>query len=281
MTAIAPDRLIALWLHGKSRHTRRYYQRDAERFLAFANKPLGAITPLDVQDFFDDLERDRLAPSSLGRKIAAIKSLLRFACEMGAIADNAAAAFKVPSSQDTLAERILSEAAMRDLLDGEPNPRNRTLMRLLYATGLRVSELCALRWRDLQPRRDGGQVSVYGKGNKTRVVLIPPIVWQEIQDLQTPTRDRNAPVFASQKGGHLDPSQISRIVRAAARRIGLTENVSPHWLRHAHASHALDRGAPIHLVQATLGHASIATTGRYLHARPQESSGSYLALESP
>ncbi|MBV8589619.1 MAG: tyrosine-type recombinase/integrase [Acetobacteraceae bacterium] len=82
----------------------------------------------------------------------------------------------------------------------------------------------------------------------------------------------------SAKGGALDPSQVHRIVKAAAARAGLPAAVSAHWLRHAHASHALDRGAPIHLVQATLGHSSVATTGRYLHARPNDSSSRYLAL---
>ncbi len=85
-------------------------------------------------------------------------------------------------------------------------------------------------------------------------------------------------MFRSRRGGHLDPAQAWRIVRAAAERAGLDLPVSPHWLRHAHASHALDRGAPIHLVQATLGHASVATTGRYLHARPTDSSSRYLAV---
>jgi integrase/recombinase XerD len=84
------------------------------------------------------------------------------------------------------------------------------------------------------------------------------------------------PVFKSQLGGALDPSAVRRIVYAAAKRAGLEAKVSPHWFRHAHASHALDRGAPIHLVQATLGHSSVATTGWYLHARPTESSGKYL-----
>ena len=85
-------------------------------------------------------------------------------------------------------------------------------------------------------------------------------------------------MFRSRRGGHLHPSQLLRIVRRAAKRAGITKAVSPHWLRHGHASHALDRGAPIHLVQATLGHASVATTGRYLHARPSESSSTYLSL---
>jgi integrase/recombinase XerD len=85
------------------------------------------------------------------------------------------------------------------------------------------------------------------------------------------------PVFRSRRGRHLDPSAVFRIVRHAAERAELEagSNVSPHWLRHAHATHALERGAPIHLVQATLGHASVATTGRYLHARPTDSSARY------
>ena len=88
----------------------------------------------------------------------------------------------------------------------------------------------------------------------------------------------DAPVFRSRKGGPLDQSAVHRIVKAAAERAGLSAEVSAHWLRHAHASHSLDRGAPIHLVQQTLGHASVATTGRYLHARPTESSAKYLAV---
>ncbi|WP_430734229.1 tyrosine-type recombinase/integrase [Fodinisporobacter ferrooxydans] len=87
------------------------------------------------------------------------------------------------------------------------------------------------------------------------------------------------PIFVSRKKeGQLSPSQVHRIVKAAAKRAGLGDNVSAHWLRHAHASHSLDRGAPIHLVQSTLGHASVATTGRYLHARPTDSSARYLGV---
>ena len=78
--------------------------------------------------------------------------------------------------------------------------------------------------------------------------------------------------------GPLSRSQLWRIVRKAARAAGIKEDVSPHWFRHAHASHALDRGAPAHLVQQTLGHQSLATTSRYAHARPDDSSGQYLGM---
>jgi site-specific recombinase XerD len=135
---------------------------------------------------------------------------------------------------------------------------------------------------------------VFGKGGKTRAVLLSASTWKVLAALRAeasrqvgdmPDADAklapasaDAPVFLSRKGGALDPSAVHRVVKAAAARAGLPGEVSAHWLRHAHASHRLDRGAPIHLVQATLGHASVATTGRYLHARPSESSARFLGV---
>ena len=107
--------------------------------------------------------------------------------------------------------------------------------------------------------------------------MVPPAVWSTIAARRGEAGE-DAPVFRSRRGGHLHPSQVLRIVKAAARRAGLSRCPSPHWLRHSHASHALDRGAPIHLVQATLAHSSVATTGRYLHARPDESSSSFILV---
>src|SRR5262249_51562007 len=102
--------------------------------------------------------------------------------------------------------------------------------------------------------------------------------WAEASALRGEAGDE-APVFASRKGGGpLDQSRVNRITHAVAKRARIRASVSPHWMRHAHASHAIERGAPIHLVAATLGHSSIQTTGRYLHARPNDSSSRYLAV---
>src|SRR3954471_5252934 len=140
-----------------------------------------------------------------------------------------------------------------------------------------LTSVCGLRWRDLAERDGAGQVTVYGKGGKTRVVLLSTGTWMLLAGLRG-AAGPDAPVFRSRKGGALDQSAVHRIVKAAATRAGLSAEVSAHWLRHAHASHSLDRGAPIHLVQATLGHASVATTGRHLHARPTDSSARYLGV---
>jgi integrase/recombinase XerD len=159
----------------------------------------------------------------------------------------------------------------------EPNPRNQAILLTLYGSGVRVSELSGMRWGHLQPRAEAGQVTVFGKGGKTRSILLPPSVWRAITSLRC-SEGEDAPVFRSRKDGPLCTAQVTRIVKAAAKRAGLSRAATSHFLRHAHASHSLERGAPIHLVQATLGHASLAVTGRYLHARPSESSSRFLPL---
>jgi integrase/recombinase XerD len=270
------EQVIALWLHGRPAHTQRAYRAEVARFRAHADKPLAAVTLGDLQSYADTLVD--LAPASQSRALAALKSLFAFAHRLGFLPFDVGRAIRLPKQRNALAERILPEAAVQRMLAREENPRNRALLRLLYAGGLRVSEACRLRWRDLAEREEGGQVAVYGKGGKTRFVLLPASVWEDLVALRGDA-GADAPVFRSrQGGGAVSPAQVLRVVRAAAKRAGIAVNVSPHWLRHAHASHSLDRGAPAHLVMATLGHSSLATTSRYTHARPQDSSGRYLAV---
>ncbi|QEL17859.1 tyrosine-type recombinase/integrase [Limnoglobus roseus] len=269
--------LIDLWLHGRSRHTQRAYRKDAERFLEAVGKPLRAVTLGDLQDHASRLAESGLQPPSVHRRMSAVKSLFAFGHRLGYLHFDVARPLRLPALRDGLADRILEETDVLRMIALEAMPRNKAILQALYAGGFRVAELCSLKWSDLQGRDEGGQITVFGKGAKTRTVLMPTTVWTHLQNLRGGARESD-PVFRSRKGGHLDESQVWRIVRRAARRAGIGKAVSCHWLRHAHASHALDRGAPIHLVQACLGHASIATTGKYLHARPSDSSGRYLPL---
>ena len=269
--------LLALWLHGRPVATQRAYRADALAFLAFAQQELRACTLGDLQRYADQLAAEGQAPGSRAHRLAAVKSLCSFAHRLGYLPFDVGRPVRLPTRKNTLAERILPEADVQRILALEPGNRNRVLLRLLYAAGLRVSELCALCWRDVQPRDAGaGQVVVYGKGGKTRTVLLSAATGRELESLGRGAPE--APVFRSRKGGALTPAQVWRIVRAAAARAGIAAAVSPHWLRHAHASHALDRGAPVHLVSSTLGHADLRTTSAYTHARPGDSSARYLAV---
>jgi len=274
--ADSDEQVIALWLHGRPRHTQRAYQREAERFVAFTDKPLRSVKLLDLQAFADHLA-ERLKESSVHRSLSAVKSLFAFGFQLGYFQFDVGRALKLPGFRDELAERILGETEVLRIISLEPNPRNRAILLTFYAGGFRVSEICSLKWRHLQERDKAGQITVFGKGDKTRTVLIPQSVWGTLMALQGDA-PAEAPVFLSRKKGHLDESAVWRVVKKATTRAGIDKDVSCHWFRHAHASHALDRGCPIHLVQATLGHSSISTTGRYLHARPTDSSGNYLPV---
>jgi integrase/recombinase XerD len=269
------DQLIGLWLHGRPEHTQRAYRAEADRFMGYVEKRLRSVKLIDIQGFADHLGEAGLKPSSIHRAMSAVKSLFAFGFRLGYLQFDVGRAIRIPSFRDELAERILSEAEVLRIISLEPNPRNRAILLTLYAGGFRVSEICSLKWRHLQERDSTGQITVYGKGGKTRTVLMPRSVWDALQIMRGDA-PADAPVFRSRKKGHLDESQVWRIVTRAAERAGIDKAVSCHWFRHAHASHALDRGCPIHLVQATLGHSSVATTGKYLHARPTDSSGNYL-----
>ena len=267
--------LLELWLHGKSDHTKLAYRKDALRFFQFVGKPLQQVILRDLQQYVDSVGG---AVASKRRTIGCLKSLFSFGLKLGYLRFSVAAAVRAPKEMDTLAERILPEAKIHQMIALTPEGRDRMLLRLLYATGARVSTICAVKWRHLQANGESGQITLYGKGGKTHAVVLPGTLWHDLTSFRG-VADDDSPVFVSRKRcGHLDPSQVLRIVRAAAKRAGIKQNVSPHWFRHAHASHAMDRGAGIHLVAATLNHSSIAVTGKYLHAKPNESSAKYLAV---
>jgi site-specific recombinase XerD len=266
--------LIGLWLDGRPPHTRRAYASDVAGLQRHVGKPLAAVTLGDLQTWSGSFAD--LAPASRARRIGAAKSLLSFSERIGYLRFNVGAALRAPPIKNVLAERILDEADVIRLIVLERDPRNHALLRLGYIAGLRISEICGLRCRDLKTRSGGaGQITVFGKGGKTRIVLLPAAMWRELVALRGEAAGDD-PVFRSVRGGPLDPSQVHRIVKAAAKRADLPATVSAHYLRHAHVSHALDRGAPAHLVQATVGHSDLRTTSRYAHAKPNESSATYL-----
>ncbi len=277
--------LIALWLAGcASVHTRSAYARDVAACLSWAGQPpLPALTLADLQEWRAQLQAQGQAASSINRHLAAVRSLLTFGQRTGYLQFNVGAAIRPLPQADRLAERILAERDTLNLLHaaGAPTPqgrRNQALLQFLYYTGARVAEACGLQWRDLQDLAGARPVvAIHGKGGRTRHVALPLDCARALGPLQPEPREPAGPVFRTRSGRPLVRWAATQIVQAAALRAGLTERVSPHWLRHAHASHALDRGAAVHVVQHTLGHASLATTTRYVHVQPGESSGHSLA----
>lgn len=269
--------LIDLWTHGKSKHTQRYYRNDIERFFQFATKSLKQITLKDLQVFANHIDTLGLVDGSKRRILSSVKSLFAFAHKLGYLPFDVARVLILPTPKDTLAERILSHAEVKGIIDAENHPRNKLMLKTLFITGIRVSELCSLRWADLKERSDGGQATIYGKGQKTRVILIPEPLWTDLMAFKGCSADEFF-IFRGRKNmTQMHPTTVLRIVRKAAHKAGLKVSPSPHWFRHAHASIACEK-APLHVVQQSLGHSSIQTTSHYLHVKPNDSSSRYITL---
>ena len=266
--------LVASWLASLgSPQTRRVFKPRAEAFLAALPSGLRNATVEDVREALAVITAD-VADSTANQYVLQIKSLLSYAHKLGYTPFNAGVVIKVRPDQSraSLAKRIISEVEVGLLIREANSKRDRVLLRVLYAGGLRVSEVVGLKWADVIERGDRVQLSVTGKGNRVRQVLLPEAVSGQLLSLRGDAGNDDA-VFAARHGGPLTERAVNYMIKRAAERAGITGAVSPHWLRHAHGSHALDRGATLAEVQTTLGHANVATTSGDLHARPDTSSG--------
>lgn len=281
--------LLALWLADRPGSTTAEYERRIGRFLTFCPKSLHQVTYGDILAYKATLSHYR--PATVNAYLTAVKSLFSFAERLGYLKFNPGAPVRSEAVVDTLNERILTTRQVSDMIAHEPNPRNRIMLRFMYRSAVRVSELAALTWAKVREVDGGVIITVFGKGGKTRHIRIGADVAADLMELRPDGVEDTAPVFRSRQARrdgsvHLARGQVLNIVRAAAKRAAKAEpkhwrngeagHVSPHFMRHAHASHSLDGGAPVHLVQATLGHSSLATTSRYVHVRPDVAADKYL-----
>ena len=260
-----------------SPHTLAAYGRDLARLAGFASAHHQSITRLSRQDleaFVRDAMTGGLSATSTARLVAATRGFFRFLRLVGAIDKNPADDLQAPRALQSL-PRFLSLDDIDALLaaTSDPTPRglrDRALVEVLYATGLRVSELCHLRLTDL--RADEGYLQCLGKGSKQRIVPLGDAaalaVRRYVQDGRgVLIRGRQSPwLFVNARGGaRLSRVGCWKILKAQGRRAGIRAHLSPHVLRHSFATHLLERGADLRAIQAMLGHADLTTTQIYTH----------------
>lgn len=261
-------------------HTLSNYQRDLDRYLEWLDaKALGDVTATDIEDHLVFLRKDlNLAASSAARALAAIRGLHSFAHADGRLPFDVAADVPTPSQGSSI-PKALSLAQVEALLNAVPagdgasqiNIRDRALLEMLYSTGARITELLDLDVDDLD--REQRMLLVRGKGGKERIVPLGRPALQAVERYLVRARPslnkKGSPaLFLNNRGARLGRQSGFKIVAQAADAAGL-QHVSPHSLRHSFATHLLEGGADIRVVQELLGHASVATTQIYTKVSPE------------
>lgn len=258
-----------------SAHTTRAYGDDLAQFLEHLRAELGRephprdVDHLLIRAFLARLHRAGKKKSSAARKLASLRSFFRFLCREGVLERNPARALLSPRVERRIPAH-LDEQQVDLLLDvpgqGDAALRARAILELLYATGLRCGELVSLDLHELD--LDGRMLRVVGKGQKERVVPFGTRARQAIQ-AYLPARARVKPrdeaLFVNARGGRLTDRSVRNVLAHRVRQIALARHISPHALRHSFATHLLERGADLRVIQELLGHASLSTTQRYTH----------------
>lgn len=264
----------------RSEHTRTQYRHSIGLLSSFMGKPLQAVTLEDAVRYHAHLKQSYASPHSVKLHVNVAKSLFTFGVKLNYLVTNVFAPITPDAAPEITHKRILEEGEVLRLIEAPKRQRDKLILRLLYAAGLRVSELCNLTWDDLSAN---GVLHIRsGKGQKGRFVTLSDATHKRLKDW----RHDGKYIFTSQvkeregvqHAGRLSEVQIHRIVKKAANLAGVSEEASAHWLRHSHGSHALDRGASVVTVRDTLGHASIATTNKYLHGKRNDSSALHLGV---
>jgi integrase/recombinase XerD len=266
--------LIRLWISQKSLTTQKTYITVSRQFLTFAGKQLHEVKLEDILLWLESLQLRCKSQNTINNKLAAIKSLFSFGVKTGYLSANPASMIRTTKAKDALNERILQAEEVKQLISAASTERDRLILILLYILGLRISELVGLNWSDFQPTEEAIAVTIFGKGHKTRTLLITHQLYSELKQL--PRSEKTEAVFLSRFGNRLDRHAIHRLIKKAVEEAGINPYTSAHWLRHAHACHSLNNGAGIDLLMKSLGHSSLAVTSRYLHIKPSECTSKFI-----
>ncbi len=257
-----------------SENTKKAYLQDIGHFLSYIEKTrncscINMIKEEEILSFLEELKAKNYASSSVHRKLVAIKVFFRFLKKENFISQNSAKYFDVPKIWQLLPNVLTQEEVVRLLeapsKDDPIGSRDRAIFELFYATGLRVSELCSVRICDIHD----DMIKVFGKGKKERIVPVGKKAIEAIDHYLNTFRkeaaNENDYLFVSKNNKKLDRIAVWQRIRFYAKKAGIEKEISPHTLRHSFATHLLENGADLRLIQEMLGHEDIATTDKYTH----------------
>lgn len=252
---------------GLSPHTLAAYGRDLLSYAKFSGgKKPEEMSTEQIIDYFQTLKNKGVASSTLCRALVAIKVFFRFLKREKIISHNPTLFLESPKMWQLIPEVLTVEEVSRLLMMPDSQTaigvRDKAIFMVMYASGLRVSELCGLNLGDVSD----DQVRVRGKGSKERVIPIAPAAVAAVDDYLTRFRTQgDGPLFLSSHGKRMDRVALWERVKFYGKKAGIQKVISPHTLRHSFATHLLENGADLRVIQEMLGHSNIATTDRYTH----------------
>jgi len=259
---------------GLSRHTIEAYQRDALKFIQFLENhnivSLENIHQDHIIDFLTFLKEQNYATASISRNFITLKVLFKFLKREGILSHNPALYLDTPKLWQLIPEVLNLEEVEKLLKQPDPSTaygaRDSAILELLYASGLRVSELCQIKICDV----DDTCIKVFGKGGKERLIPLGKPALAAIDNYLNLHRDcvegeKQQCLFVTRGGKAIHRISVWKMIKEYGKKAGITKNISPHTLRHSFATHLLDNGAELRVIQEMLGHASINSTDRYTH----------------
>lgn len=253
-----------------SKNTQEAYQRDLTAFTCFLEEHKLSGDREGISRFLQYMRDSEYASASVARAQIALKVFFRYLYREEHIEKDEVSFFDSPKMWQKL-PHVLTQVEMQRLIaacggNSKIDIRDRAIIELLYGTGMRVSELCSLTLYDL----DDDLLTVNGKGDKERLIPLQEVTIRAVDRYLNQVRsgyesDKNSALFVTNRGGPIDRIVVWHMIKSRARRAEITKPISPHTLRHSYATHLLDGGADIRVIQELLGHAHISSTDRYTH----------------
>ncbi|HIU64659.1 MAG TPA: site-specific tyrosine recombinase XerD [Candidatus Avacidaminococcus intestinavium] len=260
---------------GLAANTKEAYLRDLTIFKSFCMKEMCSVTRQDIIKYMQNLKKERYAPATIARKLAALKAFYRFMVnerimreDPAEVVEAGTKGMKLPRILNTSEVDRLLKAPNLDTFEGY---RDKTMLEVLYATGTRVSELITLKSGDLNLNMQ--YIIAFGKGSKERIIPLGKIATNYLKDylekvrpnLKTKEGQQEPFLFLTVTGKGMTRQRFWQIIKEYGKKSNINKDISPHTLRHSFATHLLDNGADLRIVQELLGHSDISTTQIYTH----------------
>lgn len=264
-----------------SKYTAKAYSSDVMSFLIWLEDiGVDAVDFNKIREYLRFIHKYNYKKTTIARKISALRTFYKYLYRERVVEANPVTSVSAPKRGKTLPKFLTKDEVEQILnnvnIESPAGFRNRTILELLWATGMRISELSGLNYGDLNLEHN--EIKVFGKGSKERIVLISDRAKSYLQrymeharnlvvekGFKAPQLQENAPVFINNTGYRLNPKTIRNVINNIVEKISLSQKVTPHMFRHSFATHLIENGADLRVVQELLGHASISNTQIYTH----------------